>query len=831
MSYYRRIFEFSPEVIGLVDAEGNVLDVNKRVFDWLGFRPKEVIGKNFLQLPFLPEESKAKAKEKLYQALQNRKVPPYELDFLTKKGERRRGRVLVNPILNDGGNLMEILVMALDITDQKRAEEALQESEKKYRTLAESAKDGIYIISLDGFEYVNPAFERIIGYKAKEVCRKDFNFFDLIHPEDRTLIAKREEARKKGKRLPPIYSFRCLTKDGRTKHVEVHTVPLPGEKVKILGILRDITQRKKQEEALRESEELFRSIVENSHAGILIVDGAYKFVYVNDELCRIVGYPREEIIGQDFRKFLDEESRKLVAERYIRRQKGEKVPPRYEFNVVRKNGEKRRVEISSAIVRDKAGKVRTLAQILDITERKRAEERLRVEKAYLDRLFESAQEGIIMADRTGRVMRVNSEFTRMFGYTREEVMGKDIDELVVPKKDLHKGASLTRRVAGGESVKFEAVRQRKDGNLIDVSVLASPIWADGSVMAIYAIYRDITERKRSEEKLRLSEEKYRNLVELSPDAILFLDMKGNITSCNTFMTKATGYAKEEIVGKHLTELKLLSAEERPRYMELLAKAARGEMPKPFEVKWIHKDQTPYLAEIRIGFIKEKEKKIGVQVVARDITERKEVEERIKASLKEREVMLREIHHRVKNNMQIISSLLRLQSRQIRDRKVRDIFDVGQNRIRSMALIHESLYQSKDLAKINFSDYIKRLTTHLFSIYRAGMEHIKMHVKVGNVFLDINRAIPCGLIINELVSNSLKHAFADGKKGEITVKMDADRSGKYILVVRDTGVGFPEDLNFYRTKTLGMQLVTDLVSQLEGSIELRRSKGTEFRIVF
>lgn len=954
MSYYRRIFEFSPEVIGLVDAEGNVLDVNKRVFDWLGFRPKEVIGKNFLQLPFLPEESKVKVKEKLHQALQNRKVPPYELDFLTKKGERRRGRVLVNPIWNDGGNLMEILVMALDITDQKRAEEALQESEKKYRTLAESAKDGIYIISLDGFEYVNPAFERIIGYKAKDVCRKDFNFFDLIHPEDRTLIAKREEARKKGKRLPPIYSFRCLTKDGKTKHVEVHTVPLPGEKVKILGILRDITQRKKQEEALRESEELFRSIVENSHAGILIVDGAYKFVYVNDELCRILGYPREEIIGQDFRKFLDEESRKLVAERYIRRQKGEKVPPRYEFNVVRKNGEKRRVEISSAIVRDKAGKVRTLAQILDITERKRAEqalqqlmedyrglfenahdaifvftpdkevildvnpracelygysrkeflgmsledvsrdvaqgkrriretlkrgayhnfetvhlhkdgreifleinaavvnykgqkailsihhditerkraeERLRVEKAYLDRLFESAQEGIIMADRTGRVIRVNSEFTRMFGYNREEVMGKDIDELVVPKKDLHKGASLTRRVAGGESVKFEAVRQRKDGSLIDVSVLASPIWADGSVMAIYAIYRDITERKRSEEKLRLSEEKYRNLVELSPDAILFLDMKGNITSCNTFMTKATGYAKEEIVGKHLTELKLLSAEERPRYMELLAKAARGEMPKPFEVKWIHKDQTPYLAEIRIGFIKEKEKKIGVQVVARDITERKEAEERIKASLKEREVMLREIHHRVKNNMQIISSLLRLQSRQIRDRKVRDIFDVGQNRIRSMALIHESLYQSKDLAKINFSDYIKRLTTHLFSIYRAGMEHIKMHVKVGNVFLDINRAIPCGLIINELVSNSLKHAFADGKKGEITVKMDADRRGKYILVVRDTGVGFPEDLDFYRTKTLGMQLVTDLVSQLEGSIELRRSKGTEFRIVF
>jgi len=703
---YRKIFEFSPQVIAFIDSKGNVLDVNKRVYDWLGYQPKEVVGKNFLQLPFLSEKSKFTVKRKLAQVFRADNIPPYEVEFDTKTGEGRTGRIFNIPIRDKRGDRTEIMVMAFDITERKKAEQAP-----------------------------------------------------------------------------------------------------------------------------RESEELFRSIVENSHAGIMIVDDSYRLTYINDKGCRMTGYLQKEIIGQDFRKFLDEESRKLVMDRYVRRQRGEKVPPRYEFNVVRKDGEKRRVEISSTVIKDKSDRIQTVAQILDITERKQAEERLRMEKAYLDRLFESAQEGIVMSDPAGKVMRVNSEFTRLFGYKRKEVLGRNIDELVVPRRYLKNGISITNKVAAGENVGFEAVRQRKDGKLMDVSVLASPIVADGEVVAIYAIYRDITERKQAEERLRVSEEKYRNLVELSPDAILFLDMKGDITACNTFMTKATGYSKEEIVGKHLTELELLPGEDTPKYMKLIYTASKGEVPKPFEVTWYHKDGTAYLSEIRIGFIKEEGKNIGVQVVARDITERKQAEEKIKSALNEREVMLREIHHRVKNNMQIISSLLRLQSRQIKSKKTLDLFNVGQNRIRSMALIHESLYQSSDLAKINFSDYIKRLTTHLLSTYRVGMERIRMKLDIRDVCLDINRAIPCGLIINELVSNSLRHAFPSDQKGDVQVIMNANKQGKYSLVVNDTGVGFPEDVDFQQTETLGMQLVIDLVSQLGGTIKLKREKGTKFRIVF
>ncbi|MFQ6109808.1 MAG: GAF domain-containing protein, partial [Candidatus Aminicenantales bacterium] len=355
----------------------------------------------------------------------------------------------------------------------------------------------------------------------------------------------------------------------------------------------------------------------------------------------------------------------------------------------------------------------------------------------------------------------------------------------------------------------------------DVSVLQS--------VASYIAY--VIDEKQKEEVLRVSEEKYRNLIELSPDAIMFLDMKGKIISCNTFMIRGTGYSKEEIIGKHFSELELLRSEDVPKYVKLLDSVARGKVPKPFEVNWCHKDGTPYSAEVRISFIKEKGKKVGFQVVARDITERKKAEETIRASLREREVMLREIHHRVKNNMQIISSLLKLQSRQIKNKKILDMFNVGQNRIRSMALIHESLYQSRDLARINFSDYIKKLITHLFSIYRTDTQDINLNINVSDIFLDINRAIPCGLIINELVSNSLKHAFPEGKKGKISVEMNRNKGDRYTLVVRDTGIGFPDGLDFQNSETLGMQLVTALVTQLDGNIKLRRRDGTEFKIVF
>lgn len=220
-------------------------------------------------------------------------------------------------------------------------------------------------------------------------------------------------------------------------------------------------------------------------------------------------------------------------------------------------------------------------------------------------------------------------------------------------------------------------------------------------------------------------------------------------------------------------------------------------------------------------------------------ERKKAEEQIKSSLRANKVLLKEIYHRAKNNMQVIFSLLNLQSRHIKDKKVLDIFKETQARIRSMALVHEKLYQSKDLSKIEVAPYIKSLTVHLFHSYQISANVVRLRTDIEDVFLDIKTAVPCGLIINELVSNSLKHAFPKGKswgegsesKGEIRITFRQNEEGQLELVVRDTGAGFPKDLDFRKTESLGLQLVNNLVSQLRGSIELQRRGGTTFRITF
>ncbi|MDL2124453.1 MAG: AAA family ATPase [Deltaproteobacteria bacterium] len=226
--------------------------------------------------------------------------------------------------------------------------------------------------------------------------------------------------------------------------------------------------------------------------------------------------------------------------------------------------------------------------------------------------------------------------------------------------------------------------------------------------------------------------------------------------------------------------------------------------------------------------------------ARLLDQMKKTEEQIKESLSEKEVLLREIHHRVKNNLQIISSLFRLQSAYIRDEHDMEIFKESQSRVRSMALIHERLYQSKDLAKIDFAEYTNKLVTHLLSLYAIHPETITLDISVDDVFLSVDIAVPCGLIINELVSNCLKHAFPESTKGKIRVELrmaedlpvqNEQSSNMVTLIVSDNGAGFPKNLDFRSTETLGLELVTTLVKQLNGTIELNRSRGTEFKISF
>jgi PAS domain S-box-containing protein len=222
---------------------------------------------------------------------------------------------------------------------------------------------------------------------------------------------------------------------------------------------------------------------------------------------------------------------------------------------------------------------------------------------------------------------------------------------------------------------------------------------------------------------------------------------------------------------------------------------------------------------------------GVVYVGRDLTERKRAEEQIKASLREKEILLKEIHHRVKNNLQIISSLLILQSGDTRDKQVLELFKESQNRVYSMAVLHEILYQSENLAQVDFAEYTQRLSSYLVRSYTDNVQPITIKLNIAKVSLSIDTAIYCGLIINELVSNSFKYAFPAGRIGEICINLRAENDNQFTLAVSDNGIGLPPDMELHQVESLGLQLVTMLTKQLEGSIELDRSNGTAFKIVF
>jgi two-component sensor histidine kinase len=222
--------------------------------------------------------------------------------------------------------------------------------------------------------------------------------------------------------------------------------------------------------------------------------------------------------------------------------------------------------------------------------------------------------------------------------------------------------------------------------------------------------------------------------------------------------------------------------------------------------------------------------VGLRGVILDVTELKRAEEEIKASLKERETLLKEIHHRVKNNLQVVSSLISLQAAQATEPETIETLNESQRQIRSMALIHEKLYRSDSLAEIDFGDYIESLIAELLRMYNVPLGMITITTDIENVQLGVDTAIPCALIINELVSNSLKYAFPDGRTGEATITIHRI-NGTYELTITDNGVGLPPDFDFRKTDTLGLQLVTGLVNQLDGTITLDRTKGTTFIITF
>ncbi|MBX3065258.1 MAG: PAS domain S-box protein [Anaerolineae bacterium] len=328
-------------------------------------------------------------------------------------------------------------------------------------------------------------------------------------------------------------------------------------------------------------------------------------------------------------------------------------------------------------------------------------------------------------------------------------------------------------------------------------------------------------------ELQKTKDRVEAILNNSPDAILLLNADCRIELQNPAFYDMFGYETGEVQQIALNEL--VARESLEPLQKLLINCLDKGSSLGFEIIGLRKDQTTFNAGMALAAIREDGILTGLVCTMRNITEQVQAEEHVKTSLREKEVLLQEIHHRVKNNMQVISSLLALQAGYTADEMVDQMFRESQNRIRSMALVHEQLCRSKDLARIDFAKYVSELAANLMQSYRTAVGRVSLEIEAQSVNLDIDTAIPCGLIINELVSNSLKHAFPDNKTGKIVVELHSDDVDLHTIIVRDNGVGFPPGLNVYKTETLGLQLVVSLTSQLNATIGVHQGHGTTFEI--
>ena len=336
------------------------------------------------------------------------------------------------------------------------------------------------------------------------------------------------------------------------------------------------------------------------------------------------------------------------------------------------------------------------------------------------------------------------------------------------------------------------------------------------------------EKAFADAALRDSEGKYRLLVDNLDFPLTVYDADGRISMMNVTGTRNFGLRPEDVAGKSLYDFFPYDAHVFVERARQIFQSGAGlefedEVPLPSGNRWFYSNLQP--VKDPDGVV------IAVQTISQDITERKQAEEKIKRSLAEKVVLLREIHHRVKNNLQIISSLLNLQAEYIKDKKSLVLFKESIGRIKAMAILHEKLYLSEDLGRIDFAEYIRSLLSSLMQSYEEKSRSVSLRRDVENITKNIDKAIPCGLIINELVTNSLKHAFPGERKGEILIEASSNEDNLATLTVSDNGIGFPEGIDIRNTESLGMQLVITLVNQLEGTIELVERTGTMFRIIF
>ncbi|CAN1211581.1 histidine kinase dimerization/phosphoacceptor domain -containing protein [Tumidithrix helvetica PCC 7403] len=639
-----------------------------------------------------------------------------------------------------------------------------------------------------------------------------------------------------------------------------------------IALAKEIAERKEVELELSHNLDLREAIYNEATDALFLVDTTTLLI-IDCNPCAVGMFEansKEELIGIEGnmlqkRQFTDRELAAILED--IRK----KGFWRGDIEYVTKKGKHFWGNLAAKHI-NVAGQDMNLVRVKDINDRKLAEQEAQESKRILDALMEYIPDGITIADAPDvNIRRVSKYGEQLTGRSREVLEGIPVDRHVQEWGIFHVDGitpatndelPLTRAVQKGENVIDEEwVLQKPDGSQIVILCNAGPIRSeDNTVTGGVIAWRDITDRKRVEEYIsnlnielearvskrtlelskanaeleaeinerKRTEERFDLVLKNSPITVFTQDRELRYT---WVYNPALGVNDESIIGKLDAEI-LTFEEDAQRLSHLKQQVLTSGIGKRDEVHISTHDETRYF-DLTVEPLHDRhEEIIGIGCVALDITWRKESEAQLRAAYDREIVLMKEIHHRVKNNLQIISGLLYLQSRQVGDPKTQAIIQSSRDRILSMALLHEKLYRSRDLEHIDFIGYIQSLTLSLESSYASRSTDISLNINAAPVKVDIDTAMYCGLIVNELVSNSLKYAFPEGRSGQITIEFYLDKPDSYTLIVRDNGIGMNEAIDLKHAKNLGLQLVYSLATkQLKGQISLEHQGGMVFKISF
>jgi len=638
----------------------------------------------------------------------------------------------------------------------------------------------------------------------------------------------------------------------------VSTTPLHDSEGKLIGsiyVARNITERKKAEEKIQ----ILANAVESSEDAIITksLDGI--ITSWNKGAEKVYGYLAGETLGKNISMLEPDDLKGQIKYFSEKIKHGERIQ-HYETLRLKKDGTKINVSVTFSPVFDTSGKLVAISTIArNITERKRSEEALRLSNIYNRSLIEASLDPLVTIGHDGKITDVNRATELVTGSSRNDLIGTDFSDYFTEPEEARKGYQQV--FIDGEVRDYPLEIQHKDGHTTPVLYNAS-VYKDeaGKVIGIFAAARDITERKKAEEAVKKIHD---NLEKLVKERTAELEKAyESLKESETGLAEAQKMAHIGSWNWNIATDKAHWSDELYRIFGLNPQEIAPDQKELF--KYIHPDDREYVdktfkeglkgkqtaSDIRIILANWEERTIHVQTetifgednipiqvkgITQDITERIKSEEALEKMDK---IRIKEIHHRIKNNLQVISSLLDLQAERFQNKEVLEAFRESQNRITSMSLIHEELYKGEGKDTLNFSAYLQKLAENLFQTYNLKSKNVRLCMDLEeNTLFDMDVAVPLGIIVNELVSNSLKHAFTEDGKGEIRIRLcreeknDEMHKSFFSLTISDNGKGIPESIKLEKLESLGLQLVNILVDQLEGKIELRRTHGTEFRITF